>query len=421
MKKIGVFGSYGGSSIGDEAILKGLLNILEETEPSNIEVTVFTFNEEVTKSAVNDSYKFKISYREVKSSNGGLITQNNIKKSSKNIKRYAFYLYKKLSEYSPTIAIYIEKILRKITKKPLINNNLAEGIDLLLIGGGNILMDLYHRWPLIMNSFVKEFSKNNKEVYFIGVGAGPIKSKYGKKVIKDITKNYYVSTRDQSSRDLLNKISNGKNKCIVGNDLAIGLLSKNNSNEKKGIGVSVIPYNEKSYWPKADERKYKLYILNVAKILDQFIDETGENVEFFATNHPSDVQAAVAVTKNMKNYQQVNVNEKKMTVDELINFISNKQFIIGTRLHSLILSLCAQTNFYAINYQPKVNYFLEEIGLGDRFIRIKDISCKDLTEKEVSNLYKNIKITYDNQTVGNVGENKKASLKREMVRLLNNE
>lgn len=416
MRRIGIFGSYGGASIGDEAILKGLLRTLEETYGNNIEVVIFTLNEKVTRSALKGNYQFNVEYREIKGSNDNFVNQKNsiTEKQQLNIK---MYLYKKLSELSPTLAIYIEQLLRKVLRKPLLRKKLSDGIDTLIFGGGNILMDLYYRWPLIMNLLIKEFSKQNTKILFLGVGAGPIQTRYGKKVIKNIVKDYYVSTRDEESSELLNKM--GKGKSVVGNDLAFGLYRKIDHLSKCGIGVSVIPFHAKYYWPKAEQKKYRNYKLNIARILDRLIEDTGENIEFFATNHPSDIAAANDIVKEMHNLGRVSVNNNKMNVDELLYFISKKNFIIGTRLHSLILSTCVQTNFYAVNYQPKVNYFLNGIALGEKYVDIQTICQKELKDMEISRISNQIRSSYAlKENADLIVREKKEGLKNEMLRVV---
>ena len=59
-----------------------------------------------------------------------------------------------------------------------------------------------------------------------------------------------------------------------------------------------------------------------------------------------------------------------MTIEEIFSSILKCQIILGTRLHSLILSYITITPFLAFGYQPKVRSFCEEYWYNDFFVPI---------------------------------------------------
>lgn len=411
MKKIGIFGSYGGASTGDEAILKGLLRLLENSYEKKFNVVIYTANAKVTRDAIKESIESNIEFREFKNNERYTIFD-----------RIVYLSLRKIGKYLPTISIVVENTYRKVFRKPLIKQNIFSDIDVLIFGGGNIIMDLYYKWPQIMDSVIKQFEKENiqrrKNIYFLGVGAGPVNSLFTKKLIKKICQTFYVSTRDIESKTMLEYISN--NEINEGNDLAIGLSGIYKNKIKSNIAVSVVPYHADYYWPNADISKYNYYKENLAKILDKVIDETGKKIEFFATNYPNDIRVAKDISNLMKNKESVLMNNNKMNVDELLRFLSSKEFLIGTRLHSLILASNVSTNFFAINYQPKVNNFLNRIEMSENYLDISVLSSRKFNDSQIINAKNKIVSSYNKTQGFDIINNKKELLRKELVDIFKN-
>lgn len=394
--KIGIIGSYGGGSIGDEAILNGLINALNEAyDDQNINISIFTSSVENTTSSINFD-KYKLNIRVINWATGKETNKTSKIKSSKNInlKRFNFKNFYAFSQTKfPSLTIFTEKYCRRLLKKTLLKPGLFNDLEILLFGGGNILMDFYPKWLLLLEEILHEANKSKVKVYFLGVGAGPINTFYGKKIIKNILGNYYISTRDIKSRFLLEEISSERLKANT--DLAFGLFRGKIKNiVKHGIGVTVVPFFAEYYWPKKNRKKFNNYKYNMAKILDNLISKSKEEIFFFATNFPSDLKAAKDIMSLMNSKSMIFVEDKRLSVDQILNFCEKRKFVIGTRLHSLILSACVNTNFYAINYQPKVNYFLEKINKNDNYIDINKLTNYTLSIKEIEEITNKIYQAY---------------------------
>ncbi|RPF54203.1 polysaccharide pyruvyl transferase family protein [Aquisalibacillus elongatus] len=413
--KIGIIGSYGGGSIGDEAILNGLINSLNDLGDSVKEVVIYTTNIDNTKYALNlDGVKFDIVYKGNISKKKSLNTNEN----KSLVKSYhPRSLVNNLKKRNPIFYHSVESYMRQLTRKPIYGFNLDKDLDYLIVGGGNVLMDFYPKWPFVLRHIVKEARKKDIKVYFCGVGAGPINTSVGKKVIKSILKDYYVSTRDIESKYILDNLNEGS-KCVkVNTDLAFGLERKLKT-KSNGIGVSVIPFHADYYWPNNDSSYYKIYCENMSKILDNLIMKTSIPITFFATNYPSDIKVAKHIYNNMSNKGSVEILDKRLTVHEILEFCASKKLILGTRLHSLILSSCARTNFYGINYQPKVNYFLKRIGKCDDYININDL-LKDLSDIEIGTITDKIILQLKAELNEEFLDDEKEKIQKELSFILN--
>ncbi|WP_162200605.1 polysaccharide pyruvyl transferase family protein [Mesobacillus campisalis] len=395
---MGIIGSYGGSSIGDEAILKGLIETLEASALEINKVVIFSTNSLITKTAIGKlDYRFEIAFKDLTISRAGNL--ENSTRSKLTVKRNIIKFLKQYQSFFP-----LEKLYRKITKKPYIMNDVISGenLDALLFGGGNLLMDLYPKWPYIVEEILEQADKNRTKVYFIGMGAGPIRTPFGKRLFKKVVNKYYVSTRDQESAEYLRKQLKVEKSIKVGTDLAFGLGTHSDSNiRKNGLGITVVPYYADFYWPKSDLEKYQNYCLNMARILDAVLEELPEKVEFFATNYPFDLKVALEIKNLMKHGRKILVNQEKMDVDTLLEYLGKKKFILGTRLHSLILSSCRGTDFFGVSYQPKVRYFLNRLGKGHDCFNITELE-QELPAVEIERLSSRIKESCQNRDDGKI-------------------
>lgn len=390
--KLGVIGSYGGSSIGDEAILKGLLETINDSRLEIEEVVIFSSNSLITKAAIGKmDCRFPISFKSLSSAQ--TVHQTSRTKKTITVKSKVIQYLKRYQSF-----FHFEKIYRKLANKPYIIDAISDsGLDALIFGGGNLLMDLYPKWPYIVEQILTLAEKNSIQVYFMGVGVGPINTPFGKKIFKDIANQYYVSTRDQESAHYLKEHLNVKREIKVGTDLAFGLTADHwPESQKRGLGITVVPYYANYYWPKTDMEKYKHYCANMARILDEVVEGIPEKAEFFATNYPFDLTAAAHIKELMVNGEKVQLHEEKMDVEGLLHYIGKKKFILGTRLHSLILSTCGNTDFFGVNYQPKVGYFLNRLGKEHEYIHIEELE-KELSPNEINEISSLIKESFYNR------------------------
>ncbi|TFE03983.1 polysaccharide pyruvyl transferase family protein [Jeotgalibacillus salarius] len=337
--RVAIAGNYGHDNNGDEAILAGMLQSLEKyADICRKDITVFS------------NYPHK-TIEEHKVKSAPLL----VRKSNKLIA-------------SATTLLSHRKVLKDV--------------DLLIIGGGGLLMDLYKRDAPAYASIAMIAKKMGCEVVVWGVGAGPITTSPGTLLIRQITKAASVITvRDEDSKKLLRRIGVEKSIDITA-DPAFGLepaKMRDHSERIKKIAVTAVPYYSKQYWPVHDEEKYSAYISSFAKSLDLLMKEKNVEVTFYATKYPQDLQVVKDIQSNMINTS--NLIEKNMKPDDLMKLSIEQDLIIGTRLHSLILAVRTGTPIIGVGYHKKVGSFAKLIGQQDYYVDIESLSENTLLEK----------------------------------------
>lgn len=162
--KIGIVGNYGNDNNGDEAILFSIIKQVTST--------------------------FKID------SNDLTVFSNNPKQTAERYGVTSFPLYYKNGNAVKTFFKTYQN-----------NKRIVKTFDLLIIGGGGILMDLYKREAPLFGSYAM-MAKNSKTPYVVyGCGAGPLSSGIGKWFIRYMAKHAEsISVRDPESVELLKSI-----------------------------------------------------------------------------------------------------------------------------------------------------------------------------------------------------------------------
>ena len=331
--KIGIVGNYGNNNNGDEAILAGII----EQVKSHYNITV----------------------KEI------VVFSNNPPQTSNRFGVVSAPLYYKRSSATLTFIHTIKK-----------NSSLIRELDLLIIGGGGILMDFYNREAQLFGSYGL-MAKWGKVPYIVyGCGAGPITSAVGKFFIRNlVNRSASTTVRDPKSMQLLKKIGARKEIGIIGDpSFALPSIVKEKSQDRiRKIGITVVPYYNLAYWPEADDIKYENYVQGMADNLDEIVLVKDVDITLFSTKFPHDVDVTVDVFNRMKNSSRVTIIKDNLAPEELIRISAEQDMLIGTRLHSIYLAVNAQTPIMAISYHHKVADFMNMVEMGDRIVRIDDL------------------------------------------------
>jgi polysaccharide pyruvyl transferase CsaB len=346
--KIGIVGNYGHDNNGDEAILEGILSQLSKDGVEKEDIVIFSNNPENTR------------------------------------KRYSiqsFPLIHKKGSLPASVAATLVEHGKKVRQ-----------LDVLIMGGGGVLMDMFKRDAPLYSSIVFMAKLMRCKVLIYGVGAGPIETKLGTFLIKRmINSSSLTAVRDEESRQLLETKGITKEIHVIP-DPALSLgksTDKKKTEEIKRVGVTAVPYFSSSYWPVSDESVYQSYIVNMAESLDRLIENHRVEVVFFSTKYPQDVGVTKDIRDKMKHVDSTVIDERNLTPIELINLSMDLDIVIGTRLHSLILSVAAGTPIIGIGYHKKVFSFLKRMDYLDNYLSMENLSNEENLSKVVFSMKTN--------------------------------
>ncbi|MFW6253494.1 MAG: polysaccharide pyruvyl transferase family protein [Chitinivibrionales bacterium] len=311
--RIGIYGSYGGYNLGDEAILQSI--IADVRANVRAELTVFTRDPEDT------------------------------------LRRH------RVEHAIPSWQMSREEVRHEV-----------ERLDFLILGGGGILYDAdarnYLREPTIA-------LEKNIPVMVYAISAGPLNNHaVRREVLHFLERVTAVTVRDRTALRLLEELGLQREVVLTAdpafrNHYPITQIENQDSGQRqpsrRRIGMSVREPGPAA--PDINEHSYQQMLADSA---DFIVERFGAEVVFVPMERKmKDLQQSHAVISRMLRAEYATVLQDEVTPDQLIRIICQLDFCIGMRLHFLLFSALCGVPFVGLPYSPKVLAFLEDIGMTE--------------------------------------------------------
>jgi polysaccharide pyruvyl transferase CsaB len=339
MKKVVFLGWYGNCNTGDEAILEGIIkNFLDRKE---IEIIVLSS-----------------SPTKVKREHGIAAI---------------YYSFPYLNPFK------LFKVIR--------------GANLFVLGGGGILFDIsdksipFNIIGYFIPVMIAKWMKKPTATYSIGIG--PIHSKLGELITKELFNNIDIITvRDTGSKNILTDLGVRK-EIHIQPDPALFLTPEDPTliykteklelNSKKKL-VVICPAT--LHMLKYHERKSALKV--ISEISDYLIAECNAEVLFIPmqlspNNKINDDRSRInEILDTMINKDKAKFIRNQYRPQNILGVIKRADLVIGMRLHSIIFATVAKSPVIGLIYDPKVKFFLETTGQENYSLDIRNLSYENL-------------------------------------------
>ena len=244
---------------------------------------------------------------------------------------------------------------------------------LLISGGGSLLQDVTSSKSLRYYLAVIRlaiFFRKSVMIYCQGIGPLNI-AKNRAKVAKTLNRCQTITVRDGHSADLLREIGVKQDIQVtcdpvmaLSNDVIddvdlLALISKATiAGAASGIGVAGKPILLAVIRCWRDNR----HIAHIARFFDNLIKK-GWNVLLAAAHYPGDTEAFNMITGLMK--ERPYLLDMCLSAREFMALTSGVDAVFSMRLHGLICAYAMRTPMIGLSYDPKVDAFMEQAGLGE--------------------------------------------------------
>lgn len=346
-KHIVIFGSYNGGSIGDTAILLGLISSLQRVCAEPVSVSVLSMGEIGIQDEL-DALGISCQVQEIP-------------------------IYKAWSDDRSRAGKLINRGWRgakRLLGQPGLNNRKIrkafQSADLLLVGGGNLVMDLFPRWPKMMHHVCTMATRHGIPYHLLGVGAAPIDTPVGKRELLDVlTGARSVTFRDDLSVAYCQNVL-GFNNAHSGPDLAFGITPLCASTEKRHDQLMLnLAALYSPLWPEKKPETFEAYIGQSLSLVLRLCSELNiRKVVLFNSNYPLDQLAADAFSDAFSQQNSGGISldliPGRQKVAELITACGKAEYALVTRLHAGIISRISGAKLLAVAYQPKVKDVLSK-------------------------------------------------------------
>ncbi|MDO4793618.1 MAG: polysaccharide pyruvyl transferase CsaB [Filifactor alocis] len=328
MNKLLLSGYFGFNNMGDEAILKGLIDgILREVEDPDI--VVLSSNPEFT------------------------------------LEKYADYPVRAINRMD------LVKIGREM-----------KTADLFVSGGGSLLQDVTSSRSLLyylgLLSLAKTVYKKKTMIYSQGIG--PVNKEANKNWVRRIlNKVDLINVRDKNSKKTLEDIGITRD-ILVTADTVLGMTPPSKEGGKKLLsemgaveGRTNLAISLRT-WKDKDAHIEKEISFLIEKLL-----ETGEyNIFLLPFHFNEDMKLISKIHANLgEKKKDVYVITQDLYVDDYLSFMGNMDIVVAMRLHGLIFSTLMGAVPIGISYDPKVDSFLQEIRSED-IVSVQTFASQDL-------------------------------------------
>lgn len=234
---------------------------------------------------------------------------------------------------------------------------------LFINGGGSLIQDntssrsLFYYLGMIWLA-----KKLDMKVMLYANGIGPLNKETNRKLTKKVLNHVDVITlREELSLEELHSVGINKPKVTITADPALTIEPENEehiirilANEGIDPGGELVGFSVRKWW---DHEKYEETIAGLA---DYLIDRYNVKPLFIPMHFPEDVHIIENIVSKMKGKGYVIKN--KPSVSEMLGIIRKTQLLIGMRLHALIFAAGLGIPIVGMVYEPKVEGFLQYIG-----------------------------------------------------------
>lgn len=261
-----------------------------------------------------------------------------------------------------------EKTERDLGIKTVHRSNLLSVIkavmetDVLISGGGSLLQDttskrsIHYYLAIIIFGFIFR-----KPVMLYSHGIGPVNKNVNRKIMKWILSRVdAITVREKYSKVDLVSMGIDADKIHVTADPVVDMEKieldtgrrilnsafGRSTDDKPIVGISM---RSKDFKTNADRQKLKKLIQSLTE---------SYNIVMIPFHLKEDLEICVWAKSDT-----VAVIEQEHTAGEIMSVVENLEALVGVRLHSLIFAAVAEVPLLGISYDPKIDYFLETLGL----------------------------------------------------------
>lgn len=344
--KITIIGWYGTETIGDRAILAGLISFFNKTY-GGFEIKLGSLYPFFSERTINEDYGF---CKEI------------IKKDIK-------------------IDIFNSKDSKELL-------NAIKNSDLVVMGGGP-LMDLNELF-MVEYAF-KKAKKYSIKTALLGCGVGPLfHKKYRKSVLNIALNSDIIILRDNKSKESLENIYKEFNKAFKSSlvetsyDPAVELVLEynklNKKEEKEYIAVNLrefpLEYNKQNDSKNINDELKKF----VETLADKYKNKEIRLIPMHYFHIGGDDRVFLNKIALELKKDNINVENSPMTLKETIKIYQNSYFNVGMRFHSVVLQTISSGKNYILDYtepkKGKIYSFVVDIDeegfFKDRYISLQE-------------------------------------------------
>ncbi|MDP3358415.1 MAG: polysaccharide pyruvyl transferase family protein [Lutibacter sp.] len=248
-------------------------------------------------------------------------------------------------------------ITSKIWDKNTIFNEDFKQTDIVVFAGGNMIMDTSPAWPYLIKKYIDKANYFNKPFYFLYVGVGPLKYKNSKKVLgKSLRKVKGISVRDEMSKKIINGLVDPCKVILTADPVFSNPIKFKNKTFKKNeyLNIGICVLGEMCF---VSKNEFLAYIKNLELLVERLSKSENNSLKIILfSTELLDYKAIEYLQSKIINNKYVTIN-KVRDLNDLYELYDGLNFLVGGRMHSMILAQKRLLPFMGIIWQDKIKGF----------------------------------------------------------------
>ena len=236
--------------------------------------------------------------------------------------------------------------------------------DVLLSGGGSLLQDSTSTRSLMYYLSITVMAKMlRKKVMLYANGIGPVSGKRNRRLVKQVVnKADLITLREENSYEELLSMGVNPKKCFVTADPVFTMDGISREEAKDLLAAEGVPMDKPVVvvsvrnWKDMDK-----FIGRFAELCDTIVEKYDRNIVFLGMQMPNDMTVSEKVRRKMK--QEAYILKGNYSPYEVMGIISQADFILSMRLHTLIFAARQRVPLIGFIYDPKIEYYLEKLDM----------------------------------------------------------
>ncbi|MDX8453268.1 polysaccharide pyruvyl transferase family protein [Mesorhizobium sp. VK9D] len=264
--------------------------------------------------------------------------------------------------------------------------------DLVVTTGGTYLVENYD-----LEKRLNQFRIDailGKDPIFFTQSLGPFKKSYNRQELGPIfDRAPLILLRDERSRNHMLDLVKDPGKCHVVADAVFALADTDRI--KKHLGSAPAPTGRVAisvrHWSFVSDGEdgMRRYLDSIREIATILVRDHGKEVTFVSTCQGvpeyahDDARTARAIVAELDSEiaKHVSVDAAFHTPDQLMALVKGCDFVVATRMHMMIMSLCVGTPVLPIAYEFKTKEVAKHIGVADLLLDIDTVTPSEAAEK----------------------------------------
>lgn len=236
--------------------------------------------------------------------------------------------------------------------------------DLLLSGGGSLLQDATSARSILYYLFILRLAQlMGKKTFIYSQGVGPITSRRNRWLTGRVLRRASgIVVRDEKSRLLLLELGVPADLIHVTADPVIRVKKADPAQGLellKQEGCPREPGKLTIGWAVKSRRPDPVFYEEIRKCIQWLKEEYGADSVLIPFFHSEDLSVCEAIASGLDG--QAGCLRQKYLSEEMLSIIGSMDILVGVRLHSLIYAAVMGVPMLGISYDPKIDSFLASI------------------------------------------------------------